>query len=159
MRHALAAGFTLIELLVTLAILGLLASMAMPMLSTLQREHKESELRRDLRTIRSAIDAYKTAGANGRVASSVDASGYPPNLDVLWEGVPDLSRPDHRKIYFLRRLPRDPFYPDQSAPADQTWGLRCYESPPDDPQSGADVYDVHSLSPQTGLNGVPYRDW
>ena len=92
-------------------------------------------------------------------ANSVDASGYPPNLDVLWQGVPDLSRPDHRKIYFLRRLPRDPFYPDQSAPPDQTWGTRCYASPPDDPQPGADVYDIHSLSPQTGLNGVPYRDW
>ncbi|MDE2343882.1 MAG: type II secretion system protein [Betaproteobacteria bacterium] len=159
MRHARARGFTLIELLVTLAILGLLASMAMPMLSTLQREHKENELRQDLREIRAAIDAYKTKVDEGRIAHSVDASGYPPNLNVLWQGVSDLSRPDHRKIYFLRRLPRDPFYPDQSAPADRTWGLRCYESSPDDPQPGVDVYDVHSLSPQTGLNGVPYRDW
>lgn len=159
MLHARCKGFTLIELLVTLAILGLLASMAMPMLSTLQREHKENELRQDLRIIRTAIDAYKSAVDEGRIAHSVASSGYPPNLDVLWLGVPDLSRPDHGKIYFLRRLPRDPFYPDQSAPADQTWGLRCYESPPDDPEPGADVYDVHSLSPQTGLNGIPYRDW
>ncbi|MDA8093418.1 MAG: type II secretion system protein [Betaproteobacteria bacterium] len=152
-------GFTLIELVVTLAILGLLAGMAAPMLGRLQRERKENELRRDLREIRTAIDAYKTDTEDGRIATSVDASGYPPSLDVLWKGVPDLSRPDHRMIYFLRRLPRDPFYPDQGAPADQTWGLRSYESGPNAPEPGDDVYDVHSLSPGVGLNGVPYRDW
>lgn len=159
MRFARSTGLTLIELLVTLSILGLLASMAVPALQTLQREHREAELRRDLRVIRSAIDAYKTDVDNGRIAHSLDTSGYPPNLNVLWQGVPDLSRPDRRKIYFLRRLPRDPFASDPSTPADQTWGTRCYASPPDDPRSGADVYDVYSLSTQTGLNGIPYRDW
>lgn len=159
MERSRTSGFTLIELLVTLAILGLLTGMVAPVLETLQRENKEDELRRDLREIRTAIDAYKREVENGHIASSVDASGYPPTLDALWKGVPDLYRPDHRMIYFLRRLPSDPFYPDQSAPAEQTWGTRSYESPPDDPQPGEDVYDVHSLSPQTGLNGVPYREW
>ncbi|MFN3717093.1 MAG: hypothetical protein ACK4R8_10260, partial [Thiobacillus sp.] len=62
-------------------------------------------------------------------------------------------------LYFLRRLPRDPFYPDASVPAAETWGLRSYASPPDAPVPGRDVFDVHSLSTAKGLNGLPYREW
>ena len=94
-----------------------------------------------------------------RIASPADASGYPPDLDVLWQGVADITKPDNSKIYFLRRLPRDPFFPDSSAEPAATWGKRSYASPPDDPQEGEDVYDVYSLSAKTGLNGVPYREW
>lgn len=159
MHRKTSRGFTLIELVVALAILGLLAGMAAPMLDTLQREEKEHELRQNLREIRDAIDAYKKEVENGHIASSIGASGYPPNLDWLWKGVPDQYSPEHRMIYFLRRLPRDPFYPDQTASPEQTWGTRCYTSPPDSPQPGPDVYDVYSLSPQTGLNGVPYHEW
>ncbi len=62
-------------------------------------------------------------------------------------------------LYFLRRVPRDPFFPDGSAQAEETWGLRSYASPPDDPQPGDDVFDVYSLAAGKGLNEVAYRDW
>ena len=72
-------------------------------------------------------------------------SGYPPKLDALIEGVEDVRDPDKKKIYFMRRLPRDPLYPDSAAPPAETWGLRSYKSPPDAPQPGDDVFDIHSL--------------
>lgn len=152
-------GFSLIELMVTLAILALLASVAVPFAQLVQQRHKETELRTALRDIRSALDDYRQAVKEGRVESPADASGYPPDLDALWQGVVDKTRPDGRKLYFLRRLPRDPFYPDSAADPATTWGLRSYESPPDAPAPGRDVFDVYSLSPATGLDGVPYRDW
>jgi general secretion pathway protein G len=152
-------GFTLIELVVTVAILGLLATMAVPFAELVQQRQKEGELRDDLKMIRGAIDAYKQAVVDKRVDAAADASGYPPDLDTLWKGVPDKTKADNSRIYFMRRLPRDPFASDQITDAAATWGKRSYKSPPDDPQEGDDVYDVYSLSTRTGLNGVPYRDW
>jgi len=152
-------GFSLIELMVTLAILALLASVAVPFAQLVQQRHKETELRDALRQIRTALDAYKQSVKEGRVASPADGSGYPPDIDVLWRGVADKTRPDASKLYFLRRLPRDPFFPDAAVPPAETWGLRNYASPPDAPAPGRDVFDVYSLSPATGLNGVPYREW
>jgi general secretion pathway protein G len=152
-------GFTLIELVITVAIIGLLASAALPLASMSIKRAKESELRAALRDIRSAIDAYKEAGERGRVRVDADTTGYPTNLQSLYAGVEDVTSPDKKLIYFMRRLPRDPLYPDPAASADETWGLRSYASPPDIPQPGADVFDVYSLSTDKGLNGVPYHDW
>jgi general secretion pathway protein G len=84
---------------------------------------------------------------------------YPPTLSVLVEGVPDARSPDKRVIYFLRRLPADPNFPDPNANPADTWGKRSYASPPDRPEEGEDVFDVYSLSDKTGLNGRPYRAW
>lgn len=154
-----AAGFTVIEMVVTVAIIGLLASVALPLAELTVQRSREHELRRSLREIRTAIDDYKRAVDQGRVAKLADGSGYPPSLEVLVEGVPDARDPAKRKIYFLRRLPRDPLHDaPQDRPAD-TWGQRSYDSPPDAPRAGKDVFDVYSRSGATGINGVPYREW
>lgn len=152
-------GFTLIELVVTLAIIGLLAGLAVPGIELAVQRNKERELRQALREIRTAIDAYRQATDDGRIARIVGDAGYPPSLRILVEGVPDVLSPQKRKIYFLRRIPRDPMSTDESAAPDQTWGLRSYESDADNPSPGRDVYDVYSLSTRVGINRVPYREW
>lgn len=153
MRKAKYAGFTLIELLITVTIVALLASIALPMAEIAVKRGKEQDLRRSLREIRSAIDAYKKAGDEGAIERPADVTGYPPSLEALTIGVTDKRRPEAPKMYFLRRLPKDPFSPEG------TWGLRSYASSHDDPQPGADVFDVYSLAEGTGLNGIPYREW
>jgi len=158
-RIASAAGFTLIELIVTVAILALLASVAVPMGELAVQRTRERELRQALRDIRGAIDAYKQASDEGRIRKSVDASGYPPSLEALVDGVDAQKSESSEKIYFLRRIPRDPFSGDFESPAAATWGKRSYESPPERPREGADVYDVYSRSDGIGINGRPYREW
>jgi general secretion pathway protein G len=152
-------GFTLIELVITLAIIGLLASVAMPLAQVVAKREKEAQLRAALREIRGALDAYKQSAQLGHIKLELGASGYPPDLQTLYTGVEDAASEKKVTLYFLRRIPRDPFFPDGNVAAEDTWGLRSYSSPPDDPQTGDDVFDVYSLSTGKGLNGVPYRDW
>ncbi len=154
-----ASGFTLIELVVTMAIVGILASIAVPLGELSVQRAKEQELRSALRQIREALDTYKRATDEGRVLRRADGSGYPPSLEDLVAGVADAKTPAAVQIYFMRRLPRDPFYPDPAVPAADTWGKRAYASPPDAPFEGADVFDVYSLSERVGLNGTAYREW
>lgn len=151
-------AFTLIELVITVAIIGILASVTMPLAQITVERSKEQELRAGLRQIREAIDAYKRAADEGRIARRADESGYPRALDVLVEGVADAKQPDKKKIYFLRRLPRDPFA-DAARTAAESWGKRSYDSPATAPIEGMDVFDVYSRAPGVGLNGIPYRDW
>jgi len=151
-------GFTLIELMVTVAIVAILASAVLPLSQIAVQRGKEHELRAALRTIRGAIDDYKQAADEGKIEKMADASGYPPNLSVLVSGVENIKNPEKPMIYFLRRLPRDPFAPGYLA-AEESWSKRSYESPPDAPFEGDDVFDIFSKADGTGLNGVPYREW
>jgi general secretion pathway protein G len=153
-------GFTLIEMLVTVTIVALLSTITFPMLELAERRSNERELREALRQIRSALDGYKQAVDEGRILEENKGTGYPPNLDLLVSGVPDAKNPNRdQRIYFLRKLPHDPMMAQAGAAGTAIWGLRSYASPPGSPQPGADVFDVYSLSPSIGLNGVAYKDW
>jgi len=190
-------GFTLIELVVTLALVGLMAMVAVPLYEVTAIRMKEAELRTALRQIRTALDAYKDAADTGKIQKDPSDSGFPPSLKVLVEGVDAVqtgtvsgapgssisnnlsnsfsnssssnslnsssnsssSNNGPTRLMFLRQLPRDPFTPDPTVPAEEQWDTRSYGSPPSDPQPGKDVYDVMSKSTTIGSNGIAYKDW
>lgn len=153
-------GFTIIELMVTLAILAILASVTMPLLKLTLQRSKEATLTQNLIQIREAIDAYKQASDQGRIKKNIEQSGYPPNLEILVQGVVDIKDPKKRIIKFLRRIPQDPML-DHDAPRlfAHDWGLRSHMSEVDNPNFEDDVYDVYSLSTLKSFKGVPYAQW
>lgn len=147
-------GFTLLELVVTATVLLILASVTVPLARNGLKREKELELRRDLREMRLAIDEFKKQADQQKIkAPPAEANGYPESLEVLVEGVPAAGSLS-RKVRFLRRVPVDPFT------GKAEWGLRNTN---DDANSsswgGGHVYDVYSLAPGTGMNGIPYREW
>jgi len=158
-----ARGFTLIEMVVVVAIVGVLAAAAVPVVEISVRRVQEKSLREGLRVLRTALDAYKSAVEAKRIAAGADGSVWPPQLALLVEGVPVLDEQgraaaDGKRLYLLRRLPRDPFADAALAAAD-TWAQRASTSPPDAPQPGNDVFDVASRSSLQALDGSNYRDW
>jgi general secretion pathway protein G len=140
-------------MVIAAGIVALLATVALPLAELTVQRNREADLRRSLRELRTAIDSYKRAADEGRIEKKADKSGYPPTLAVLVDGVKDAKSAKDEKIFFLRRLPRDPL----TGAAE--WGLRSYASAADQPQAGDDVYDVFTRSSAVGLNGVPYKQW
>ena len=152
------SGFSLIELLVVLAVLALLASMGLPLAEITVQRDKEHELQQALWEIRDAIDAYKLAKERGALQDG-RSSAYPPSLEVLTHTFKDArDGQSGRVMRFLRRVPRDPFA-DTALAAEETWGLRCFQSELNDPRPGEDVYDVYSRSDRKALNGTQLRSW
>ena len=154
-------GFTLIELLVTLALIGIAAAVVLPFGALVETRAKEAELRVALRTIREALDSYKTAADAGAIDRPTGSSGYPASLDVLATGVPRSAAMGFNAtpMVFLRKVPRDPFFDDRAAPAAQTWNIRAYGAQPGDFGAGADVFDVSSKSSRQALDGTRLSDW
>lgn len=145
------AGLTLVELIVTVAILSILASAAVPIARFQVKREKERMLRYDLWQMRRAIDAYKDAADKNAFRTKIDSQGYPPDLQTLVDGV-DVQG---KKLRFLRRIPVDPMT------GDADWGLRSMQDDPDNGDSwgGQNVFDVHSKSTGTALDGTKYSDW
>ena len=159
-------GLTLIELLVTITILAILASVVMPLAQMSVKRDKEVELKRNLRVIRTALDEFKRASDEGRVEKKAGESGYPPDLITLVEGVESMkvlggdgSDEPPPVLKFLRRVPRDPMEPNMFLEPEDTWALRSYESDPDSPAEGDDVFDVYSRSQEIALDGTQYSNW
>jgi general secretion pathway protein G len=154
-------GFTLVELLVTLAILSILAAAALPYAEVTVRREKEIELRKALRDVRSAIDAFYDDWKGGKISRSATAAsedGYPRTLQTLVDGA-DTGDAKGSKRRYLRRIPRDPFADPARAPAEQ-WVLRGYQDTADSlTWGGRDVYDIRSASEGTALDGTRHRDW
>ena len=153
-RNSGQRGLTLIELIVASAILTILSTMALPLARVQLRREQEKELRIALREIRTAIDRFKDSSDKGFIQKELDSEGYPKDLDVLVEGVPMVNSPDGKKLRFLRRIPRDPMTNSTE------WGKRSLQDEPDSASwGGKNVFDVHTTSPGTGLDGTPYSEW
>ena len=168
-------GFTLIEMIVTFTILAILAAVAIPLARTAVKREKEIELRRSLRALREAIDAYKKLADENRIEYEDDSEGYPPDLETLVNGVEvsasreltsELSGSSRRSrsqreeatekkiVKFLRRIPKDPMTNSYD------WGLRSYQDDPDSENwGGENVYDVYTKSLGTALDGTKYKEW
>jgi len=144
------AGLTLVELIIVVAILSVLATAALPIARFTVRREKERELRRDLWQIRAAIDRYKDAADKGAFQIKADSMGYPPDLETMVNGV-DVQG---KKVRFLRSIPVDPMT------GSNEWALRSNQDDPDsDSFGGQNVFDVHSKSTGTALDGTKYSTW
>ena len=152
-------GLTLIELVIVVAIMGILAAAVTPLATLSKKRAKELELKRDLRTIRTALDNYKKAYDEKRIDNEIGRSGYPESLLELVEGVRDVKDPEGGRIFFLRRLPRDPMNDNEFIPPHETWQIRAYDNDHDDFSGGDDVYDIRSSSEDMALDGTAYKDW
>ena len=132
-------GFTLLELIVVVAIIGILATIAMPALKNVPLRTREAVLKTNLRTLRDVIDQHY--GDKGR---------YPTSLETLVEEG------------YLRKIPPDPI-----TKSSDTWVLVYEEADPDNPPAETEIsedgqpgiIDVKSGAPGSSLDGQPYEEW
>ncbi|OFW26618.1 MAG: general secretion pathway protein GspG [Acidobacteria bacterium RIFCSPLOWO2_02_FULL_59_13] len=148
------AGLTLVELIVAVALLSLLSTLALPLARVQIKREKERELRQALREIRTAIDRYKEAADRGMFQVELGTEGYPPDLEVLVEGVELANSPEGKRLKLLRRIPKDPMTNSTE------WGLRSYQDSPDSLSwGGQNVFDVYTQSQDIALDETRYSEW
>jgi general secretion pathway protein G len=131
-------GFTLLELIVVIAIIGILATIAMPAMKDVPRRANEAVLKTNLRTMRDVIDQHY--GDKGK---------YPTSLQSLVD------------TGYLRKIPIDPITKSR-----ETWVPLYEEIDPNNPPAETEseegqpgIIDVHSGSPAISLDGTPYSEW
>jgi len=150
-------GYSFVELLIVTTIVLVLASAIQPLMRVTIQRQKESDLRRNLRDLREAVDGYYELAAAGQLPATElkpGNEGYPPDLATLVEGVSINNDATGRKVKFLRRIPADPMT------GETKWELRSYQDKPDATRwGGQNVFDVRSASGGTALDGTKYRDW
>ena len=150
-------GYTFVELLVVATIIMILASAVMPLAKVTATRQRESELKRSLREMRTAIDRFKDAADLGQISPldlEVGNENYPPDLETLVDGVSAANDATGRRLKFLRRVPIDPMTHNAD------WGLRAYQDQPDSSTwGGSNVFDVYTTFEGTALDGSRYRDW
>ena len=151
-------GLSLVELASVSAILVIMAGVTYPVANTMVKRQKELELRRALRTIRTALDRFQEdtvryPGIRVKYLNRANEEGYPEDLELLYKGV-DIGDAGGTVLKYLRRLPLDPIT------GEREWDTR---SSRDDPKSsfsdGINIFDVRSKSDKIGLDGIRYSKW
>jgi general secretion pathway protein G len=123
-------GFTLIEMMIVIAIIIILVGMAAGIYTTTVQHAREAVLKKDLQTMREAIDNY-----------TLDKQQAPQSLQDLVDA------------HYLRQVPIDPV--DQQ----NDWQLHYGDMVLSPDQTSTGVDDVHSGSDQMGSDGTPYSTW
>ncbi len=123
-------GFTLIELMIVIAIIAILVGMAAGIYTKTVQHARESVLKKDLQTMREAIDNY-----------TLDKQQAPQSLQDLVDA------------HYLRQVPVDPINQQDD------WVLHYGDMVLSADQTSTGVDDVHSGSDQVGSDGTPYNNW
>lgn len=129
-RGRVERGFTLLELMIVVSIILILIGMAVGMYQTSLKHARETVLRKDLQTMREAIDNY-----------TLDKQQAPQSLQDLVDG------------HYLRNVPNDPM----TNTAD--WVVHTSDTVISPDQTGTGIDDVHSGSDAVGSDGTPYSSW
>ena len=129
--NRLRRGYTLIELIIVMAIISILLAIAVPVYQKSIMRTKETLLKSNLFTLRNVIDEY-----------TIDKQKAPQTLqDLVQAG-------------YLRNVPIDPI-----TASDQTWRVVMEDALSTVDQTAPGIFDVHSGSDQTSLDGTRYAEW